>query len=162
MKAFVAIQLLATMLAAATAADSVRDARGLKKGSSSKDTPGTTGAPPSPPSMKKITYYSGIKLSPENMIPQSDGVPRATGIAKVKMDYDPNRSPQRKVCITIDVVGFTPRSLHIQKGSIKSTGPDILDFSDKLTDDPSFSGCVPATTAEWKAIKANPVRRRRP
>ena len=156
MKAFIAIQVLATMLAAATAADSVRGARQL-------DNDATVEVAAQAAVTKKITYYRNIKLSPENMIPQSDGVPKATGIATVKMDYNLNRTPQRKVCVDITVVGFTPRSLHIQRGSIKSTGSDVVDFSPKLDEDnPIFSGCITPKLADWNAIKANPVRRHRP
>ena len=141
MQAFIAIQVLATMLAAATAADSVRGVRQLKQ----------------------VTKFPQIKLAPRNMIPDSNGVTFAIGIASVVLHYDQYSTPQRKVCIQTNVMGFCPRSLHIQKGSIKHNGADKVDFSEDLKKgDPIFSGCRAVDTSVFNDMKSHPVRQRRP
>ena len=141
MQAFIAIQVLATMLAAATAADSVRGVRQLKQ----------------------VTNFRQIKLAPRNMIPDSNGVTFAIGIASVQLDYDQYRTPQRKVCIQTNVMGFCPRSLHIQKGSIKNNGDDKVDFSKLLKEgEQIFSGCREVPASVFNDMKSHPVRHRRP
>ena len=141
MKAFTAIKLLTTLLAAATAADSVRGVRQLRQ----------------------VTNFRQIKLAARNMLPDSNGVPFAIGIASVQLNYDQYRTPQRKVCIQTNVMGFCPRSLHIKKGTIKQNGMDEVDFSGSLKKgDPIFSGCVGVPSAVFNDIKSHPVRHRRP
>ena len=173
MKAFIAIQLLLALLAATVAADSVRGARELKKGGNSGDSgDATITASPEKPDVelpasrtaKKITEFRQVELSYRNMKPLKYGVGYSAGIANVKLDYDPNRSPQYQICITNNVVGFTPTQLHITKANINQSGDEVVDFTTKLKPgDPICSNCCVAVgSAVFKDIKANPVRRRRP
>jgi hypothetical protein len=144
MKVFAIIHIFvaATLLTTTTATDtnSVRGARQL--GGSS------------------IITYSQIKLTQGNEVSPFIGVPFATGIATVKLDFNPSRKNAKwKVCIQTNVVGFTPGLLHIHKGKISENGGAVVDFSDMLGGNPSFSGCVTVAQSLFNDIKGNPVRR---
>ena len=139
MKAFIAIQLLVALLAAAVAADSVRGARELTS------------------STKKITTFSNIKLTGQNEIAPFEGVDYASGTATVKLDYDSSRSPKWKVCIASTIHGFIPGLLHIHQAEITANGNVRVDFSSLLKDDASFSGCRAVNEALYNDMKNNPV-----
>ena len=167
MKAFIAIQLLVTLLAAAVAADSVRGARELKGGHSGDAT--TTASPNDSvvesstraTSSKKITEFRQVELSYKNMKPASNGIPYGIGIANVKLVDDLYAKPRYQICITNNVVGFAPTQLHITKGHIVESGEEEVDFTNKLkAGDPICTNCcVGVSQTKFNDIKANPVRR---
>lgn len=145
MKAFIATQLLA-MLAAATAADSVRGAREL---AAEKAVAATA-----------ITTFSKIKLAGSNAIAPFEGVESATGTADVKLDYNSLRTSGKWiVCINTTINGFTPGLLQIRKAKINANGNVKVDFSKQpIDEDPTFSGCVNTTELVYNDMRDNPVR----
>lgn len=172
MKAFIAIQLLAILLAAATAYDTMDDTRHVEKDGASKDVtaassaskdvtaPFATTAATWMGNSKKITNFRQVKLTPRNMIPESNGVPYAIGIAAVQLDYDPSRMNKWRVCIQANVIGFMPDGIHINSGKITENGMAEVDFTDSLNDDTVFDDCVTADQALFIDIRDHPVRGR--
>jgi hypothetical protein len=144
MNALAIIQLLVaatlfTTTTTATDTNSVRGARQLTSGS--------------------VITYSQIKLTQGNEVSPFIGVPFATGIATVKLDFKPSRTNAKwKVCIQTNIIGFTPGLLHIHKGKISENGGAVVDFSDMLGSSPTFSGCVSVAQSLYNDIKGNPVR----
>ncbi|KAI2505692.1 CHRD domain [Fragilaria crotonensis] len=105
-----------------------------------------------------VITYSQIKLTQGNEVSPFIGVPFATGIATVKLDFKPSRTNAKwKVCIQTNIIGFTPGLLHVHKGKISENGGAVVDFSDMLGSSPTFSGCVSVAQSLYNDIKDNPL-----
>ena len=143
MKVFATIQLIVTLLTTATAQENVRGARQLTNGA-------------------KITTMNPIMLSPGNEVSPFIGVPGASGIAIVKLDYNPSRTSSKwKACIKTTILGFFPGLLHIHTGKIAENGGVVVDFSPMLKQNSAFDGCTSITQATYNDIRLHPVRKHR-
>ena len=145
MKAFIAIQLLVTLLATATAADSVRGVRQLAT---------------APPTKTSSNTFSRIRLTGSNEIAPFEGVDYVSGTADVKLSYNSSRSPKWRVCLNTTILDFTPGLLHIHKGKITVNGAVRVNFSLPSAngdDNFSFSRCVPVDELLYNDMRDNPV-----
>ena len=115
---------------------------------------------------KRVTQtWSNIKLSPENSIPRLTGFDSASGTAEISLTVAESCTlgVVFEVCVSATIYGFIPWRLHLTRGKILNSGPEIADFSDQLDEiDSHHKVCTPISENLYLELIQNPVSVCRP
>lgn len=101
--------------------------------------------------------WDGIKLTPGNAIAPFVGVDFAFGLGQVDLVVN-SCNACFEACAKTNVQGFDVATLQIGRGKTFMNGPTVVDFSQDLTNSPTFDGCVHLTESLYLELLRNPVR----